>query len=222
MYLMFQSIPTDGSAFQVPVYTYLAFYANSLLWTSYGLLTGAKIVLFQNLISTCLAAYSLYLLFVVLKNGIPKVELKPAGLEGVLWPIVGSWTLFILMLVLMTYNELIYAATIGKFGMILAIVQFGAPLMVMKQVLSQGYNGGLLDPQLSLLMLIMGITWSIYGNSISDTNIILPNFIGALLAAVQVFITFIVPPTKDGWPTCQGKACCQHDQKTASPTPMEV
>lgn len=219
---MSQSIPVDGSAFPVPVSTYLAFYANSLLWTSYGLLAMQQIVFLQNLISTLMACFSLYLLYTMKKSGIPKIELQPAILDGPLWGIISAWSFVVLMLVLMCFNELIFVSTLGRIGMILAIAQFAAPLIVMKQVLSQGYNGGLLDPQLSMLLLIMGVLWSVYGNAVADPNIIIPNFIGALLSAVQVFLNFVVPPTKDGWPTCHGKACCQHNQAPSASPKMEV
>jgi solute carrier family 50 protein (sugar transporter) len=202
--------------------TYLAMYANSMLWCAYGYLQEESIIMLQNLFSFLLATYSVYLLYKMNKTQQPKVELKPEGFENLAWSGIAFWTSLVFILILMVKTEMIYVNTVGRLCILLAIVQFAAPLMVMKQVLSQGYNGGLIDPQLSVLLLIMGTSWSLYGNFLADINVIVPNFIGALLAAVQVFLTCIVPPTKDGWPSCSGKACCQKDNEGGASNKMEV
>jgi solute carrier family 50 protein (sugar transporter) len=190
----------------------MAFFGNSLMWAVYGFIQDETIVMLQNFMSTCLAAYSFYILYLIKQNGAPKLEFKPAFLEPLVWPFVGGWCLLIAIMLMMVRSNMLFATTYGAIAMVVAVIQFASPLIVVKQVLSQGYIGGLIDMPLSILLLFMGVLWTIYGNLISDPNVIIPNFIGSLLGALQVFLAFIIPPTREGWPTCHGKDCCHRTE----------
>lgn len=193
----------------------MAFYANSFIWTVYGFTQGETIVFLQNFMSLCLSVYSLYIFFMMKREGDPKIELRPSFLDSLVWPFIAFWTCLMIVLILMVRNLMLWPSTLGEIGAVMAIVQFASPMAVMGQVLIQGYTGGLVDMPLSILLLLMGLLWTVYGILISDSNIILPNFIGSVLAALQIFIVYTTPPTRDGWPVCRDNACCQHAEPAA-------
>lgn len=219
---MYSSPPEQGGSIQVPVWTYVAFFTNSLVWANYGFLLGENIIFFQNSISLAMSVASLVMLYQMMQRDVPKVELTPslpgyAAFNSMLFPMIACIFCVVQLIALMTYSNILATSTFGLLGVLLAMAQFASPLMTVKQILQQGFIGGLLDRNLAILMLAMGTLWSMYGNSLADPNVIVPNLIGALLSAIQVFLSCIVPPTRDGWPSCQSDACCNKDAQGTLP-----
>ena len=207
------------------MWPYIAFFTNSLVWANYGYLQRELIICWQNALSLVMAIASLAVLWRMMKRESPKIELTPSlgfPLHSLLFPLILCIFCVVQLLSLMTSSYMIAPSTFGLLGVVLAMAQFASPLMVLKQVLQQGFIGGLLDLPLAILMLLMGTLWSVYGNSLADPNIIVPNIIGALLAAVQVFLLCIVPPTRDGWPSCQSGACCNKNAPAPTSPKTEV
>lgn len=225
MYKMYSSGSEQGPVVQVPVWTYAAFFTNSLLWANYGFLTDEKILLWQNFASLLMSVASLFMLFKMMKREAPRVELTPSlgfSLETLFFPLILGILCIVQLISLMTYSYMFNTSTFGLLCVLISMAQFASPLMTVKQILQQGFIGGLLDRSLAVLMLTMGILWSMYGNSLADPNVIVPNIIGALLSAVQVFLSCIVPPTRDGWPSCQSGACCNKDTGHASSSSLKT
>lgn len=219
MYKMYSSGAEHGPVVQVPVWTYAAFFTNSLLWANYGFLTNESILFWQNTISLAMSIASLVMLYQMMKREAPRVELTPSlgfSLETLFFPLILCILCVVQLISLMTYSYMLNASTFGLLCVLISIAQFASPLMTVKLILQQGFIGGLLDRGLASMMLSMGILWSIYGNSLADPNVMVPNIIGALFSAVQVFLSCIVPPTRDGWPSCQSGACCNKDSGHAS------
>lgn len=228
MWVMYNAAVDPAAPVQVPVWVYLAMFANAMIWCIYGFVIGETIVFVQNGICLLMASASLGLLYAMMRKDGSKVELKPSSklVEETMWMAVVGWVVVTLIMGAMAYNGIILPSTIGLVGVLLALAQFAAPLVVLKQVLSQGFVGGLLDLPLAFLMFVMGFLWTLYGNTLHDPYIIVPNFIGATLSAIQMFILCITPPTRDGWASssCQSGACCHKDTSAvpALPPKMEI
>lgn len=195
----------------------MALYINALTWTTYGVLVNEMVVAVQNGISVVLACLGLAFLLALTGKDEQRVELRPVWLKAQIWNVVIGWTVVIVLLIIGNQMLYISAGFVGMLGVVLAVAQFASPLLMLKQVLSQGFVGGLLDPKLSLLMLLMGLTWTVYGHLISDAVILAPNLLGSVLSGLQLYVLFTVPPTKDGWPECR---CCHSDDACVKIEPV--
>lgn len=126
----------------------------------------------------------------------PTIILKPEFFQKHILNSVLLYSIFSTVILIMFYLKKINIETIGSAAVLFSLVQFGAPLLTVGNVIKQGFIGILIDIQYSLLLLSAGVSWSIYGILITDFNLYFPNLIGSLLSLLQVtlFLFFPVKP----------------------------
>ncbi|OWZ20262.1 hypothetical protein PHMEG_0005349 [Phytophthora megakarya] len=84
------------------------------------------------------------------------------------------------------------AKVLGYFADVLAIIMFGAPLMLLGEVVKTK-NSAVIAAPMAVSGAVNGVLWSIYGILQTNYYVLVPNAIGGLLCFVQVFLIVIFP-----------------------------
>ncbi|KAI9137019.1 sugar efflux transporter for intercellular exchange-domain-containing protein [Paraphysoderma sedebokerense] len=173
---------TVGDATPLP---FVATVVNCFLWTRYGILLKDNTIIIVNFVGVLVAAYSLFLYYQYAENR-RKVENLSLGagmflLGTMLYTQFGDPTLVV--------GHLGFLACTGKdFHVpVLTICMFGSPLAALGHVV-RTRNSSVMSLPLSVASLLVCALWTGYGYTLSDSAIIVPNFVGGCLALIQLFV----------------------------------
>ena len=79
---------------------------------------------------------------------------------------------------------------LGFVNSVFSIIMFGSPLVNLVQVYRLKNAKGIISLQLALAGLVVSTLWVLLGLEMQDPFVIVPNFCGAILSAIQVLVCF--------------------------------
>ena len=79
---------------------------------------------------------------------------------------------------------------LGFVNSVFSIIMFGSPLVNLVQVYRLKNAKGIISLQLALAGLVVSTLWVLLGLEMHDPFVIVPNFCGAILSAIQVLVCF--------------------------------
>jgi len=153
-------------------------------WLRYGLLKNDRTVIFINLVGLALEiAYTLFYYAYTIRKG-------PLNRMLIL-----SLATCVVMLLYIDGVSPAYDTAIAHLGMMcltLNILNFGAPLASMKEVIRTKSVETLPGP-LIFANLVVAFQWFLYGYLVDDIYMKVPNVIGIILSAIQLSFFVIYP-----------------------------
>ncbi|KAH7485483.1 hypothetical protein KRP22_006627 [Phytophthora ramorum] len=84
------------------------------------------------------------------------------------------------------------AKVLGYFADVMAVIMFGAPLMLLGDVVKTK-NSEVIAAPMAISGFINGVLWSVYGIMQTNYYVLVPNAIGGVLCFVQVVLIVIFP-----------------------------
>jgi solute carrier family 50 protein (sugar transporter) len=162
-------------------FPYLSMFINCLFWVTYGVLSENFTLVFVNFIGFVFACYYNWLYFKITTN-------REAFLTKC------SVTLFIYIIALGYVMFVVNDTTdvlrnLGFMAACCSILMFGSPLTSLKEVIEKRDASSIPLP-VSIAAAGCSLTWTLYGLSMNDISIIVPNFIGSILGAIQLGLKF--------------------------------
>jgi solute carrier family 50 protein (sugar transporter) len=158
---------TVGQLSNIP---FLSLMTNSVVWSIYGSMKKDSTVFVPNAsgVVAGIACVSIYHMYASSTN------IRYYGISTSI-----LWLSFIL-------GWLGYVDWVGSLGVCMAIFLMGSPLSTLKTVIEQK-NTNALPFYTSLATFMNALSWFLYGSiEAKDPMIIVPNFVGLLLASVQM------------------------------------
>jgi solute carrier family 50 protein (sugar transporter) len=174
----FRKQRTTGKASIAP---FLAQFVNCTLWLKYGLLIHNTTISSVNLVGFSISIVSLiaYYLYTHDKD---KVERKVQ--------VTMAFLVSLLVYVTVYFSErVIYQ--LGFVTAFFGVVMFGSPLVTVSQVVKGRSTDGLLSLPMSIASFVVCALWTSIGYIMEDVFVITPNFLGGILAAVQLLLLFV-------------------------------
>ncbi|KAI8873316.1 hypothetical protein GQ42DRAFT_160626 [Ramicandelaber brevisporus] len=169
-----------GSTLDQPFFPILAMFACTALWCKYGLLIHDTAIISVNGLGLVVSTLNAYVYHSV-SGSLQEYAERQFCITAAS---VASLLAFIVLGVASPDRAVVYLGLMACIG---SLVMFGAPLISLKQVLATK-NAQVLSMPFSITSLGTSTLWTLYGMSIGDWNIIIPNAIGAFLASIQVFL----------------------------------
>jgi len=167
-----------NSIYNIPFFPHIMTFFNCTLWEKYGILKGDLAMIIVNFIGIIITTHVIFVYYKNARDLKAKVEKSFSVMILVL----------IFILAYVKFNRGLTSYTVlGFLASVSSILMFGSPLTALKKVI-QSKNNSSLSIHLSFISLISSGLWVIYGYLISDKFVIIPNGLGCLLAAFQVFI----------------------------------
>ncbi len=165
---------------------------NCIGWTGYGIMKKDMFLFWSNVTGIVLGSFfAINALTILASQTKPFEQLseKYRTLEAFLIFAFGFWPLMFLVSVFAFQKFSDPAAQslqfIGTIGMICSIAYYAAPLATMMEVVKLKDSSSLYAPMICLNML-NALLWASYGAALQDINVFAPNFIGLVLAVVQL------------------------------------
>jgi len=163
---------------------YLAMFINCLLWVTYGVLCDNFTLVLVNFVGFLFASYYNYLYFRITNHR-----------DSFLTQCSIALLFYLLSMVYVMFALNDHEQEVRQLGYLAAmcsILMFGSPLASVREVVQKR------DAQsIPLLMSLAGtgcsLVWALYGFSLGDSSIVVPNAIGAVLGVFQLSLKWLYP-----------------------------
>ncbi|KAL7752765.1 hypothetical protein RI367_001767 [Sorochytrium milnesiophthora] len=166
----------QGSVGSASVVPFIAMFVNCTLWTKYGVLLGDTTVTSVNVVGLILSVYYTYTYYMYSDQQASHVERLVVYAALVVYPV----------LIYVRMTSLQHAIDfLGPMACVCTVIMFGSPLVSLSRVI-QTKNTSSMSFPLSLASFIVSTIWFLYGKVANNSNITIPNGLGAVLAVVQV------------------------------------
>eukprot|EP00039_Didymoeca_costata_P031160 m.33459 g.33459 ORF g.33459 m.33459 type:complete len:290 (+) comp8543_c0_seq3:118-987(+) len=184
-------ISRHKSAAGIPFVPWLAQIVNCLLWMRYGDLTENGTILSVNIIGFVLDLF--YLTIVWMYTSDKATLIKPYLLTGTISLVCLGYIQYL------RENESVAVFYAGIMACVGSIIMFASPLVTVMEVIRLRSTEPMMFSQ-SLLFFLCSASWAGFGLAVGDMFVQVPNFIGAVFAALQLFLfaVFPAPSSKHG------------------------
>ncbi len=152
-------------------------FMNTILWAVYGLRDNKTQLYICNFIGGIISAIFIIIYIIYLT----KLNWKLTAFYNLMFANIIIEIFYIFYKIINENN------TIGLIAMLVNILMYAAPGAKIYQVFKTG-NYDLIPIYSSIIALLNSICWLIYGISLKDVNVILPNASGVVLALIQIFV----------------------------------
>ncbi|KFD52785.1 hypothetical protein M514_06276 [Trichuris suis] len=171
----------------ISVVPYAMCVVSCFFWLQYGILKRDRIVILINLIGFCLEVVYFFILYIYSR--------RKSSLNAV----AGAMFTTCACLVYYLRVNARYDSTIDRLGtmcLILNVLNFAAPLAVLREVL-ETKSTELLPRPIIIANLLVSAQWYLYGHLVGDPYMKIPNFIGVCLASFQLSLFLIFPSERE-------------------------
>ncbi len=174
-------LPSNVRGREFPTFPFLCMTVNCLFWCSYALVIEDYVILLCNGVGVVLSIYYHYLIFNLVEEKMIYVYKTAA-----------SVAVFLIGFLFITYycDPDQMPRYLGMTCAIAAIVMIGSPLANLKEVIEKR-NADSIPFLLAIAATLNSVNWAAYGLLLKNTNIWLPNTIGAVLGFAQLTLKFI-------------------------------
>ncbi|KNC78079.1 hypothetical protein SARC_09474 [Sphaeroforma arctica JP610] len=178
-------IEEDRDVGKNPILPFISLAVNNASWAVYGHLIDDSNILFVSLVGV---EFGIYYSYVHLVNS-PAVMQKKSR-----FTISVACLFFALLVFTIThhYPPELQARQIGIICCALTVVQFGSPLVTLKEVILSKTTQSL-DFQRTVASTLTTGMWFLYGYTKADAFVMLPNGFGATLSLAQLALFCIYP-----------------------------
>jgi len=181
-----QAARKNGSMGSLNPIPFAMILANCVAWLNYGFVTQNPYVFYANALGSMLGLHmTLTGVRLATPNARKSLERLVIGLGSVL--VVSG---YVISTVLDTFDAKRTVAGLVANGMLM--LYYGAPLTALAQVVKQKDSSSLYWP-LSLMSVINGSLWGVYGLALKDMLIAVPNGIGAVFGVIQLLFCLAFP-----------------------------
>lgn len=162
---------------------------NCLLWTGYGILIHDSMLCFVNMTGAVFqfVYIGIYFKYVTVVQDKQKNLKILAGAAAVLLS-VGVFTLGLQAFSKQT------ASILGITCDVFTILMFASPLSTLKNVI-QTKNTSTISLPLSVMVVLVSLSWFSYGTLTNDLYVKIPNIVGAALGVIQISLFCVYPKT---------------------------
>jgi len=179
-----RSIKNRGSTEGISAVPFALCSVSCFFWLRYGLLKNDKTVILINVIGLTLEL--LYMVYYYVKT------IRKGPLNQMIMLALGVCGAMLFYIDLVSPPLAKSVAHLGLMCTILNILNFGAPLASVKEVI-RAKNAGNLPLPLIVANLVVAFEWFLYGYLIDDIYMTFPNVIGIMLSFVQLSLFVIYP-----------------------------
>ena len=147
----------------------------------YGLILEEPVIYIVNAFGLVIASICIFYFYKFSEDRVKTEKL-------ILSSFIGTCLVLVYVRVFYSSNVVTVTDVLGLLASFCSICMFGSPLLSISKVMqSKSVTGHIIFP-VALLSLIVCILWTSIGFAFHDTFILIPNFIGALLASAQVLV----------------------------------
>ncbi|KAL4222683.1 hypothetical protein ACF0H5_018724 [Mactra antiquata] len=177
-------IVKKGSTGDMSPFTFITYFVACAVWLKYGLIKNLPVVIAVNANGSILN-FIYTLIFYRYSN-------KKMQFHRFLF--IGTVMLVSPLFYIEYYqlNQQIAVQNLGLYCVCLTIIGYGAPLVSLVDVI-QSKSTESLSLVLIVANLVVAVIWTVYGGLIDDKYVQAPNFLGAVLALIQLSLFAIYP-----------------------------
>eukprot|EP01134_Creolimax_fragrantissima_P002777 CFRG2777T1 len=177
------SIKENRDVGKNPILPFLSLAINNAAWSVYGHLINDTNILFVSLVGV---EFGIYYSYVHYLNS-PIHTQKQSRFD------ITLACLFFTLSMLYVTNQYPFELQAQRIGLLccsLTVIQFGSPLVTLKEVvLTQSTSS--MDFSRTVASTLTTLLWFLYGYNRSDSFVMLPNGFGASLSILQLFLFYI-------------------------------
>jgi solute carrier family 50 protein (sugar transporter) len=162
---------------KISSFTYLSMFINCLFWVTYGVLSDNFTLVFVNFVGFVFACYYNWLYFKFTSNR--ESFLTKCSITLLIYILALGYVMF---LVNDHWDVLIH---LGFMAACSSIIMIGSPLSSLKEVIEKKDASSIPLP-ICVASSCCALVWMLYGVSMGDRSIIVPNLIGSILGAMQL------------------------------------
>ncbi|CAF0891629.1 unnamed protein product [Adineta ricciae] len=165
-------------------FPFVATMVNCTLWLLYGYVGNNSTIVIVNFIGASLEL--IYALFYLQYTPDRNSFMRLIGMAAAFLATVAFYLLYI---VSDRATASLHAGVVASFA---TVIMFGSPLASLKEVIQKQSTESLSLP-LCFANLVVPAEWVLYGILINDKFVQVPNFLGAILGLIQVFLFYKYP-----------------------------
>ncbi|KAI8926631.1 sugar efflux transporter for intercellular exchange-domain-containing protein [Entophlyctis helioformis] len=156
----------------------LSTFLNCALWLKYGVLLAQPAMVAVNAVGVATSVLALY---VFCKYSDRRADAERLVLYAL------AFVAIVFAYIFTSYSPQV-VEQLGFLTAMFSIVMFGSPLLSLAKVIQTRSAAGLISLQTALISLTACVLWTLFGQQINNSFVIVPNLIGGILCLLQLAV----------------------------------